>query len=203
MVKSILKNTTFSWLTSFSSAVCKGVGISHTHLFFRLFFRFWRFFSCLSSLTRSSSENSSQSCSNRLIPCTFSTVIYYKNKAEIEYWLKLPFTLQGNSHLLILNDITHTETGISYCNFIQQSSKRILNFNTLNDDSLKISGNECTTNSYGKGRLTHTPVSIQKYSSFKFQNFNKVNIHPIQWEHYLTWLNDLVSEDINIQREKE
>lgn len=62
MSQSILRNTTLSWLTSFSSAVCKGVGISHTHLFFRLFFRFWRFFSCLSSLTRSSSENSSQSC---------------------------------------------------------------------------------------------------------------------------------------------
>ena len=32
-----------------------------------------------------------------------------------------------------------------------------------------------------------------KYSSYFF----------IQWEHYLTWLNDLVSEDTNIQREKE
>lgn len=66
---------TFAWLISFSSAACRGAGISHTHLFFLLFLRFWRFFSCLSSLTLSSSENSSQSCSNRLMPCTFSTAI--------------------------------------------------------------------------------------------------------------------------------
>lgn len=49
----------------------------------------------------------------------------------------------------------------------------------------------------------HTPIPNHQYSNFKFQNFH-TSKHPFifSYNETLTLLDDLVSENTNIQREK-
>lgn len=118
------------------------------------------------------------------------------------------YTFYENSHLLISNNTTPTETDISCCNFARQSPQRISNFNTLIDDRVFKSTQEVNIQLIPAGKVDLYTLLFQT-SNILISNFriltqpSKHSCISSHNEKTLTSLGDLVSEDTNIQREKE